>query len=175
MAVRSMLSDPSTTGTWTLASDSSSVRFTNKTLWGLLKVNGRFAEFSGSGEIGADGSLSGRLSIAAASVQTGIGKRDEHLRSADFFDADNSPDITIEVTGATPTGEQTVDLAATMTVRGTTLPLPLQATVTRLGNDTLHVVGRAVIDRTRWGVSGNLVGMMPATTTLVADTTFVKG
>ena len=67
-----------------------------------------------------------------------------------------------------------VDIDATMTVRGTTLPLPLQATVTGLGNDTIHIVGRATIDRTRWGVSGNMAGMMPSTAELVADTTFVK-
>lgn len=175
MTVTSLLADPSTSGTWTLAPERSSVRFTNKTLWGLVKVNGRFTEVAGSGQIGDDGSVTGRLTIGAASVQTGIGKRDEHLRSPDFFDTDNSPEIVVEVTGATPTGEHTVDLAATMTVRGTTLPLPLQATVTWLENDTLHIVGRAAVDRTRWGVRGNMAGMMPATTTLVADTTFVKG
>lgn len=59
-------------------------------------------------------------------------------------------------------------------MRGTTRPLPMQATVTLLGNDTLHVVGRATIDRTEWGVSGNMAGMMPTTTALVADTTFLK-
>ena len=174
MTVHSMLADPSSSGTWTLAPDRSSVRFTNKTMWGLLKVNGRFTDVSGSGQIGDDGRVSGRLTIRAASIQTGIGKRDEHLRSADFFDADNSPEIAIEVDGATPTGDQTVDLKATLSVRGTTLPLPLQATVTRQDNDTIHLVARATIDRTKWGVSGNMAGMMPPTTELVADTTFVK-
>lgn len=174
MTVRSLLADPSTSGAWTLDTARSSVRFTNKTMWGLLKVNGRFTDVSGSGQIGDDGTVSGRLTIRADSVQTGIGKRDEHLRSPDFFDTGNSPEIVIEVTGATPSGDRTVDIDATMTVRGTTLPLPLQATVTGLGNDTIHIVGRATIDRTRWGVSGNMAGMMPSTAELVADTTFVK-
>ncbi|MCE9516294.1 MAG: YceI family protein [Mycobacterium sp.] len=174
MTVRSLLADPSTSGAWTLAADRSSVRFSNKTLWGLFTVKGQFTDVAGSGEIGADGSVSGRLVIRADSLATGIGKRDEHLRSPDFFDTDASPEIVIDVTGATPTGEHTADLAATLTVRGTTRPLPMQATVTLLGNDTLHVVGRATIDRTEWGVSGNMAGMMPTTTALVADTTFLK-
>lgn len=174
MTVRSILADASMAGTWSLATDRSSVRFTNKTLWGLVKVNGEFEDVSGTGQFGP-GEITGRLSIKAASVKTGIVKRDEHLRTADFFDTDTHPEITIDISGATPTGDRTVDFAATMTVRGTTLPLPLSATVSRMGNDTLHIVGRATIDRTRWGVSGNMFGMMPTTTALVADTTFVRG
>ena len=174
MTVQSVLADPSMAGTWSLSADRSSVRFTNKTLWGLVKVNGEFKEVSGTGQFGP-GDIAGRLTIATASVRTGIGKRDEHLCSPDFFDAENHPAITIDVSGATPTGEHTVDFAATMTIRGTTLPLPLSATVTRLGNDSVHIVGRAIIDRTRWGVSGNMFGMMPATAALVADTTFIRG
>ena len=174
MTVRSLLADPSTSGPWTLAADRSSVRFSNKTLWGLFTVKGQFTDVVGSGEIGSDGAVSGRLVIRADSLATGIGKRDEHLRSPGFFDTGNSPEIVIEGTGATPSGDRTVDIDATMTVRGTTLPLPLQATVTGLGNDTIHIVGRATVDRTRWGVSGNMAGMMPSTAELVADTTFVK-
>jgi polyisoprenoid-binding protein YceI len=174
MTVQSLLADPAILGTWTLVADRSSVRFTNRTLWGLVKVHGEFTDVSGTGQIGADGTVTGRLNIQAASVRTGIGKRDEHLRSADFFDADNAPKIVIDISGVVPAGEHTADVEATMAVRGTTLPLPLQATVTRLDNDSLHLVGRTTIDRTRWGVSGNMMGMMPAATELVADTIFVK-
>lgn len=175
MTLRGLLADPSVVGTWTLVPDRSSVRFTNKTLWGLLKVNGQFADVSGTGRIDADGSVSGRLVIAADSLRTGIGKRDEHLRSPDFFDTAQFPNVAVEVSGATPNGDHSADLAATLSVRGTTRALPLTATVTRLANDTIHIVGRAEIDRTAWGVSGNMAGMMPRTTALVADVIFVKG
>lgn len=174
MTFRGLLADEGVVGTWALAPDRSSVRFTNKTLWGLMKVRGRFADVNGTGRIDADGAMSGRLVIGAASVHTGIGKRDEHLRSADFFDIDRFPEIAVEVTGATPVGDHSAALAATLTLRGTTLPLPLTTTVTRLANDTVHIVGRGAIDRTAWGVSGNMAGMMPPTTTVVADTIFVK-
>lgn len=174
MTVRSVLADPSTSGVWALAADRSSVKFTARTLWGLVKVNGSYGDITGTGRIETNGAVSGRLTIAAASVKTGIAKRDEHLRSPDFFDTEQFPEIIVEVGGAEPTGDHSAALAATLTARGVTRPLPLTAIVTLLGNDTLHIVGRAEIDRNDWGVSGNTAGMIPATTALVADTFFVK-
>lgn len=169
MNLLSLLADPDATGTWTLVPERSSVRFTNKTLWGLVNVNGRFTEFSGTGQVDSDGSVSGRMVIDAASVRTGIGKRDEHLRSGDFFDTDTSPQITVELTGGRDT-----DLQATLTIRGTTLPLPLSVELARPDAHTVTIAARSEVDRTRWGVSGNMFGMMPAATALAVDAVFVK-
>ena len=110
----------------------SSVRFKNKTFWGLATVTGEFTEVRGAGQVTANGAVSGELVIGAASLKTGIGKRDEHLRSADFFDVENHPVIRVEVTGA---GAHRRDrhLRATLTVRGTTEPLPLPVTVKPAG------------------------------------------
>ena len=117
MSLQNLLTDPALTGTWTLDPQRSSVRFTSKTLWGLVPVNGRFTEVAGDGRI-ADGQPSGRLVIRADSVRTGIGMRDHHLQAADFFDAERFPEIVVELTGTAPDGE----LAATLGIRGTTLP-----------------------------------------------------
>lgn len=170
MTVQSVLDDPAAIGTWTLVPDRSSVSFTNKTLWGLVPVNGHFTDISGQGRLQPGGAVSGRLTIGAASLRTGIGKRDEHLRSADFFDTAAFPEITVEVTGVRPDG----DLDATLSVRGTTLAVPLSATIVRVDQDSVRVTARAHVDRTRWGVSGNMFGMMPTTTTLTADAVFRK-
>ncbi len=172
--LQSLLSDPTMAGVWNLVPGRSSVRFKNKTLWGLVPVNGEFTDVSGDGHITANGGVFGRLDIRAASLRTGIGKRDEHLRSPDFFDVEKFPEITVLVTGMTPTGENTVDLTATMAIRGTTAPLPLSATVNRLGDETVQITGQAKVDRNNWGISGNMAGMMPPTTTLLVDTVFVK-
>ena len=72
---------------WSLDRDGSSVGFTVKTMWGLIPVRGRFDRFAGSYEIGRNGTTI-ELTIDADSVDTGNGKRDEHLRSSDFFDVD---------------------------------------------------------------------------------------
>jgi polyisoprenoid-binding protein YceI len=114
------------------------------------------------------------LVIAAASLRTGIRRRDEHLRSPDFFDTKRFRDIVVDVSAATAIGDHSASLVASLNVRGVTRPLALAATVTRLGNDTVHIVCHTDIDRTAWGVSGNMAGMMPSSTALVADTIFVK-
>ncbi|TGD87130.1 YceI family protein [Mycolicibacterium sp. CH28] len=173
-ALQALLDDPTTAGAWNLVPARSSVRFKNKTFWGLVTVNGEFTEVSGDGQITAKGAVFGRLEIQASSLSTGIGKRDEHLLSPDFFDAKTHPEISVEVTGLQPTGENTADLRATLTVRGTTRPLPLPVTVGRLGDGTIELSARTSIDRTALGVSGNMIGMMPATTMLLAQLVFAK-
>lgn len=170
MTAQNPLTDPRLAGTWSLDARRSSVRFTSRTLWGLIPVNGRFEDVRGEGRIGTDGEVSGRLVIRADSVRTGIGMRDHHLRAADFFDAERFPDIVVEVTGHAPGG----GLEATLTIRGTTRPLPLATTVAPPSDDTVAVTARGEIDRTRWGVSGNMLGMMPPATLLVAEAVFTR-
>ncbi|WP_396926757.1 YceI family protein [Mycolicibacterium sp.] len=173
-ALHALLNDPGAAGTWQLVPARSSVRFTNKTFWGLATVTGKFGDVSGTGQIGANGGVSGRVDIQASSLKTGIGKRDEHLRSADFFDVENHPDIRVEVTALTPTGDDTADLTATLTARGVSQSLPLSATITPLGDGTVQLTAETSVDRTTFGVSGNMIGMMPATTTLLVDVVFAK-
>jgi len=50
---------------------------------------------------------------------------------------------------------------------------PLSATVDHAG-DTVRISAQTTVDRTAFGVSGNMVGMMPSTTTLIADLFFAK-
>ena len=104
---------------WILDRDRSTVAVRNKTFWGAVTVKGTFSDIEGSGEITAANTIAGQLRVGAASVSTGIGKRDDHLRSADFFEVENHPVIAIEVHGATVTGADTLDLDATITVKRT--------------------------------------------------------
>ncbi|MBI3690841.1 MAG: YceI family protein [Mycolicibacterium aromaticivorans] len=166
-ALQTLLGDSNTAWQWQLVPARSSVRFKNKTFWGLLTVTGEFTDVRGDGQIGANGAVTGGLVIEAASLKTGIGKRDEHLRSADFFDVEKHPEIRVAVTGVD--GDT---LLATLTVRGTTRPLRLPLTFRLLGDGTVQLTTRTTIDRTELGVDGNMIGMMPATTTLLADVVF---
>ena len=162
------------TGKWQLVPARSSVRFKNKTFWGLATVTGEFTDVRGTGEVFANGAALGGLIIRASSLTTGIRKRDEHLRSADFFDVELHPEIRVEVTAVEPSGADTATLHAALTVRGATHPLPLTATVEQLDDGAVRVTTERTIDRTKLGVSGNLIGMMPTTTTLLADVVFAK-
>ena len=89
--LETLLNDPDTAGVWNLVSDQSTVSFKIRNIWGLINVKGRFTDVSGDGQVTGKGAIFGRVDIQVASLHTGIGKRDEHLRSADFFDADRYP------------------------------------------------------------------------------------
>jgi len=169
-SLRTLLDDSNTAWQWQLVPARSSVRFKNKTFWGLLTVTGEFTDVRGDGQVGANGALSGSLEIQAASLKTGIGKRDEHLRSPDFFDVEKYPEIRVDVTGV----DADDSLLATLTVRGITEALRLPVTATILGDGTIQLTTRTTIDRTKLGVSGNMAGMMPTTTTLLADVVFAS-
>src|ERR1700737_5186116 len=125
--VTELLKNLESVGVWTLDVDRSSIRFDNKTMWGAMKVNGAFTEFSGDGQITDTGTLFGRLDIKAASLNTKLRKRDEDLRSPTFLDVDNYPDISVVVTGVEPGPDETLKLRADLTVKGSTAPMPRRA------------------------------------------------
>ncbi|MBP2453513.1 YceI family protein [Mycolicibacterium lutetiense] len=167
------LSDILTThaGNWNLAPDRSRVTFRNKTLWGLATVTGRFTEFTGTGR--ADDGVTGRVVIAAASVRTGIGKRDAHLRSADFFDAEVHPDITVQVTGL-DSSDGSARLTTVLTVRGVSRTIELPVDVEILDDGALQLSGRCEVQRDDFGVSGDLLGMVGPTTVLSGELVFTR-
>lgn len=159
-------------GHWRLAPDRSTVSCRTKTLWGLATVTTTFTEFTGEGLV-ADG-VAGRMDIRAGSLQTGIRKRDEHLRSADFFDVENHPDIVIEVRSVEPAGADGARLQTTLTVRGTSRPLEFPVSVRILDDNTLRTSGGCTIERSEFGVSGNMLGMIGRDATVSADLVFVR-
>ncbi|OBC10962.1 hypothetical protein A5784_35610 [Mycobacterium sp. 852013-50091_SCH5140682] len=161
-----------TAGSWTLVTDRSSVTFRNKTAWGLATVTGQFSEFSGDGVVGE--TVTGRLVIRAASLHTGITKRDNHLRSADFFDVDTHPDIVVEVTGYETADTERALLRATLTVRGTSQPIELPVGVQVLEDGAVQVSGGCTVHRREFGVSGNMLGMVGPKTDISADLAFAR-
>jgi polyisoprenoid-binding protein YceI len=79
-------------GTWTLDSAKTTVTFRTKVMR-VVPVKGTATALSGEAQVTADGHTQGTLVIAAASFETKNKKRDEHLRSADFFDVITYPTI----------------------------------------------------------------------------------
>lgn len=158
-------------GNWTLVPDRSAVTFRNKTLWGLSTVTGRFTEFTGEGSAGAG--VNGRVVIAAASVRTGISKRDNHLRSADFFDVEAHPDITVQVTSVDPS-DDSVRLTTVLTVRGVSKSVELPVDVQVLDDGALRLSGQFEVQRDGFDVSGDLLGMVGPTTILSGELVFTR-
>ena len=161
-------------GHWMLAPDRSTFEFRNKTMWGTMTVKGQFTEVRGEGRVTEAGAVSGRIDIVATSLHTGIGKRDEHLRSADFFDVEKFPEVSVIVAATDPADGDEVDLHAEIVIKGISHPLPLHAAVAVLEDEAVRVSTRTSVDREELGVSGNLFGMLVGATELSADAVFVR-
>jgi polyisoprenoid-binding protein YceI len=145
-------------GSWTVDPSATTVESHTKAMWGLAKVNARFAVQSGTGVVGADGSVSGTLVIDAASIDTGNAKRDVHLRTKDFLEVEVYPTITYAVTGAVPATAGAFTLAGTLTVHGQSHPLAVTVTPTQVGPDRVTITAVAEVDRDQWGLTWSKMG-----------------
>lgn len=172
--VETLLNDPDTAGVWNLVPDRSAITFKISNMWGLLNVKGRFTDFNGDGQITGKGAVFGRLDIQVASLRTGIRKRDEHLRSADFFDAERFPEISVVVTAVQPTTGNAADLRATFSIKGVTAPVPLPVRITVLGDGTVKISAKTEVDRAQFGLDWNRIGMIGKTATASAEACFVR-
>jgi polyisoprenoid-binding protein YceI len=139
------------TGRWTLDPSRTTAAFHTKALW-ILKVRGTIRAVQGSATVGPDGRVDGELTFDVASVDTGIAKRDEHLRGSDFFDAANYPNLTFTATAINFDDATTAQVTGELTLHGQSRPVTLLASVTAAG-PTAIVTGTATIDRRDWGVS----------------------
>ncbi|KPI11289.1 YceI family protein [Actinobacteria bacterium OK074] len=161
-------------GTWQLDATRSTVAFQARSVWGLVLVKGTFAGVAGGGEVGADGSANGSITLEAASLDTGHTKRDIHLRSADFFDVERHPEITFAVRSAKLEAGKTVKVVGQLTVRGISRPQTLTAELTESAADAVTLTVQFTADRTEFGMTWNQMGMMRGLTTVTASLRFVR-
>ncbi len=122
------------TGTWQVDPVHSSVEFQVKHL-GIATVKGQFKEFEGTLEVTSEG-VSAHGTVKTASVDTREPQRDAHLRSADFFDADQNPEITFKSTSVRAIDDEDFEIEGDFTLHGITRPLKLSATLE--GTETDH-------------------------------------
>jgi polyisoprenoid-binding protein YceI len=157
-----------------LDTDGSTVSISHKHFWGLGTVRGSFTKLSGSGEILPDGSGRGRLEIDAASIDTKNAKRDEHLRSKDFFNASEHAQIVVDLARAARQGADGVTTAGTLTVAGQTRPLTVTARVTDATDQAITLTADAEIDRADFGMSWNRLGVIKGKAQVSVVARFVK-
>lgn len=122
----------------------SSVSFKIKHLF--AKVTGQFSEFSGtiSGDANKPDEIAVQVEIRTASINTREPKRDEHLRSAEFFDVEQHPTITFASRKVNRTGEDSAFVTGDLTMRGVTREAILQVKFLGRGPDQQGIV------RTGW-------------------------
>lgn len=152
-------------GQWELDPRTSEIRIEHKTLWGLMMVKGQFRSFTGGGSVSADGSVTGAVTIDAASIDTKNKKRDEHLRSKDFFDTQQFPSIAVEVSlAAIRDGDAQV--RSSLAVKGIREPIAFTGRIEEATADALTLTGTFTADRERFGMSWNQAGMIKGLTTV---------
>lgn len=92
------------------------------------------------------------------------GKLEGHLKSPDFFDVEQYPDATFEITRVTPVSgkDHTHDVTGNLTLKGNSRSITIPANVTMEGNELRAMTEEFVIDRTEWGMqygSGSITGI----------------
>jgi polyisoprenoid-binding protein YceI len=115
------------TGTWTVDPAHSRVGFAVKHM-GIATVRGEFTEFEGTLEIGEDlASAKVYGTVKVQSVDTNEPERDEHLRSADFFDAAQFPELRFESTKIEALDHEEFRITGNLTIRRVTNEIVLHA------------------------------------------------
>jgi polyisoprenoid-binding protein YceI len=123
-------------GPWTIDPAHSGVAAVAQHL-GISSVRGRFTEFSGAIEVAPDDVTKSRVEavIRAASIDTGNGMRDTHLRSADFLDVERFPELTYRSTGLTPAGSDRWTVHGELSLHGVVRPVDLDLAYLGTGAD----------------------------------------
>jgi polyisoprenoid-binding protein YceI len=125
----------------------------------INNVHGKFNEFTGTVVVDNNAIKEAKGTIQVKSIDTGIAKRDAHLRTPDFFDAQQYPTITFVSKRADKQGDETV-LVGDFTMRGVTkeiaLPVKLSGPITDpWGGTRVGVYAKTKVNRKDYGISYN--------------------
>ncbi len=148
-------------GTYNLDQSHSHVSFSARHLM-VTKVRGRFPVTAGTLVIAEDPTQSSvEATIDVAAVDSGDPKRDEHLRSADFFDAEKYPTIEFRSTKVTDKGNGEFTLEGELTVTGNTHPVTLEgeylgSQASPWGDTRIGFSGETEVSRKEWGLEWNV-------------------
>ena len=109
-------------------------------------TQGKFTKFNGKIDVNREHPENSSVTaqIDVRSIDTRIKKRDDHLRSAEFFNVDKYPQITFKSRSVKRTGPQSGDILGDLTIHGVTKPITLHVKLLTPVDDT---------SRTRWAIT----------------------
>ena len=147
--------------TWTIDTSHSSIDFKVRHM-GIASVKGQFTEYEASAVTENRVLKSLEATIQTASVHTNDAKRDAHLRSSDFFDAESYPQITFKSNRVEAKGGNRYEVTGDLSMKGQTHPVTFEVEVGEILNDPFGLVRsaanvRGVLNRTDWGLKWNQV------------------
>lgn len=148
--------------TWAIDPSHSEIQFKVKHLV-ITTVTGNFKEFKGSVEANDDfDGASINFEATVGSISTNSEQRDEHLKSADFFDAKQFPTLSFQSTAFTKKDDETYNLVGNLTLKGVTLPINLAVEYNGIATDPwgnvkagFELTGK--LNRKDYGLSWNTI------------------
>jgi polyisoprenoid-binding protein YceI len=146
---------------WRLDPARSRVEFRVRHFWGLATVKGHFDHLDGRLHVEDDGRCEIELDIGAASLDTGNRKRDEHLRSPEFFDVGDHPTVSFRSTSASDSGDGRLHVAGRLEAAGRSTPLVVEAGL-RPAGDGVEIDAATTVDQRRLGMTWSPLGMAKA-------------
>ena len=162
-------------GRWVLDPAASTAEFRVKHFWGAVTVRGRFDRMTGAGSVDAGGTVTGKLTIDASSLSTKNAQRDKHLRSADFFDADNHPTVVLAVTGAAdPEAVGQIAFNGTLEAAGRSTPVSFTAQAEESGENAVTLRAGLVVDRSVFDMTWSPLKMTAPEARAVVTARFVR-
>jgi polyisoprenoid-binding protein YceI len=148
---------------WRLDPARSSVEFEVPHFYGLVTVKGRFDRYEGTLDLRSKPAV--ELTIEADSLETKQGRRDKHLRSADFFDVEHHPQVRFVSDSATLDGER-LTVHGQLDAAGKAIPLELDATLRHLGGE-LELEAVTEADHRRLGMTWSPLGILRSPSKLI--------
>ena len=123
----------------------------------VSRVPGHFGAFSGEITVDKDDPKASKVSaeIETKSIDTATAKRDDHLRSADFFDAEKFPKINFVSKSVTSTGKDKTKLLGDLTMHGVTKPVSLDVTWLGFSGPKAGFEARTTVNRKDFGIVWN--------------------
>ncbi|MBI3322459.1 MAG: polyisoprenoid-binding protein [Candidatus Omnitrophica bacterium] len=160
LLVFTFLASPAWAATYKIDADHSTVGFRIRHL--VSWVRGTFDTFEGTFEYepGKPEVWKAEAVIQTASINTHVEKRDEHLRSADFFDAAKYPQMTFKSTGVTGLSGDSAKLHGLLTIHGVEKPVVLDLQIhgeaaDPWGNTRAGFTATTTINRKEFGITWN--------------------
>ncbi|MDP9326002.1 MAG: YceI family protein [Candidatus Dormibacteraeota bacterium] len=169
---------------WIIDTNHSVIGFSAKHMM-FTTVRGRFTDYEGLAEIEGEDykTAHGELTAKTASVDTGVADRDAHLRSADFFDADNYPEMKFVSTNIEKTGDNLYRITGDLTIKDVTGPITVDAEAgpkinDPWGNERIALAVSGKLNRKDWGLNWNMAleaggFLVSETVNLEVEATFV--
>ncbi len=161
-------------GTWSLDPAASAVEFHVKHFWGAITVHGHFERIEGEGTVDEAGNISGELRIDAGSLTTKNAKRDQHLRTAEFFDVEHHPTVVVTVRRLVPEGRSVLKSQVTLEASGHSEDLALIVEVVGATSNAVSQRAEVVIDRTAYRMTWSPLKMASSEARAVVNARFVR-